>query len=159
MSRQSVNAFAQGEGRSLVITSVAVGRTIALDAETYANRPLVLTSAGFGYTFNLPRAYGTGDTYEFLSPQARTSGSVVINAVAAIPSNIIVGTIWQHSASTDTLVQFSSTVNDIITLNITTTGGATAGDYLKLLDAAPATWYVLYGFFTTSGNPATPFSG
>ena len=159
MSRQSSGVHPQGGDRSLVLTSVAGGVTVALQPEVHANRLLILSTATSAYTLNLPRAYGTGDTYEFLSPAARTSGSVIINAVAGVPSNLFVGTIWQHSASTDTLVQFSSTVNDIITLNITTTGGATAGDYLKLMDTAPNQWHVVFGFFTTSGNPATPFSG
>ena len=155
MSRQSSGVPMTGP-KAVVIPATG---TTALSQETHANRLLLLTNAGVAYTFNLPRATGSGDVYEFLSPQARTSGSVIINASAAVPSNIIVGTVWQHSASTDTLVQFSSTVNDIITLNITTTGGATAGDHLVLVDGAPDTWYVVDAMFTTSGNPATPFSG
>ena len=159
MSRQSVSAFPQDSGRVVVLTSVAGGSTYALAPETHANRLLVLSTVTSAYTLNLPRAYGTGDTYEFLSPAARTSGSVIINAVATGgTSNFFAGTIWQHSASTDTLVQFTSASDHIITLNITTTGGATAGDYLKIVDSAPATWHVVYGMFTTSGNPATPFS-
>ena len=159
MSRQSSGVHPQGGDRVLPLVSVAGGVTIALQPETHANRLLTLSTLGSAYTLNLPRAYGTGDEYEFLSTGARTSGSIVINASAALPSNFFVGTIWQHTASTDTLVQFSSTVNDIITLNNTTTGGAGVGDYLRLVDAAPDTWRVVWGFFTTSGNPATPFSG
>jgi len=56
-------------------------------------------------------------------------------------------------------VQFASTTNDIITLNQTTTGGLTAGDYLKIVDTAPDQWRVVFGLFNTSGNQATPFSG
>lgn len=155
MSRQSEGIHVQGNRGVLAL---AAGTT-NLTAEEHANRLLTLSTLDAPYTLNLPRAYGTGDVYEFLSTGARTSGSIIINAVGTAPSNKIVGTIWQHSASTDTLVQFSSTTNDIITLNITTTGGATVGDYLKLMDTAPAQWRVIWGFFTTSGNPATPFSG
>ena len=155
MSRQSQGIPVEGP-RSVV--ALAAGTT-ALSREVHANRLLTMSTLDAPYTLNLPRAEGSGDAYEFLSTGARTSGSIVINAVGTAPSNKFVGTIWQHSASTDTLVQFSSTVNDIITLNITTTGGATVGDYLKIMDTAPDQWRVIFGFFTTSGNPATPFSG
>ena len=155
MSRQSSSVHPQGGDR---VVALAAGTT-ALQQEVHANRLLTMSTLDAPYTLNLPRAFGTGDVYEFLSTGARTSGSIIINAVGTAPSNRFVGTIWQHSASTDTLVQFSSTVNDIITLNITTTGGATVGDYLKIMDTAPDQWRVIFGFFTTSGNPATPFSG
>ena len=155
MSRQSSSVHPQGGDRVLALDA----GTTALSSEVHANRLLTLSDLDDPYTLNLPRAFGTGDVYEFLSTGARTSGSIIINAVGTAPSNEFVGTIWQHSASTDTLVQFSSTTNDIITLNITTTGGATVGDYLKIMDTAPAQWRVIFGFFTTSGNPATPFSG
>lgn len=155
MSRQSEGIHVQG-GKAVVALTAG---TTALTAEEHANRLLTMSTLDAPYTLNLPRASGTGDVYEFLSTGARTSGSIIINAVGTAPSNKFVGTIWQHSASTDTLVQFSSTTNDIITLNITTTGGATVGDYLKIMDTAPNQWRVIFGFFTTSGNPATPFSG
>ena len=154
MSRQSSSVHPQGGDRVLALDA----GTTALSSEVHANRLLTLSDLDDPYTLNLPRAFGTGDVYEFLSTGARTSGSIIINAVGTAPSNRFVGTIWQRT-SASTLVQFSSTVNDIITLNITTTGGAGVGDYLKIQDTAPAQWRVIFGLFTTSGAQATPFSG
>jgi hypothetical protein len=118
---------------------------------------LTIDTAGSLYTLNLPRATGSGDVYEFLSTTTRTS-NVVINAVGTAPSNKFVGTIYQQG-SANLFTKFSSTTNDIITLNQTTTGGAAAGDYLKLVDTAPDQWRVVLGLFNTSGSQATPFSG
>jgi hypothetical protein len=47
--------------------------------------------------------------------------------------------------------------SDTITLNGTTTGGLSVGDYIELIDIATNKWLVL-GFTTTSSTEATPFS-
>ena len=154
----SRNSFGVGRAGPVDIVVIPDGTT-NLQPEVHANKLLLLSDADASYVINLPRAFGTGDVYDFLLGIAMTSGSVYISASAAVPSNIIVGTVWQHTASTATLVLFSSTVNDIISLNRTTTGAAGAGDTLTLVDAAPGVWRVVSSFLTTSGNPATPFSG
>ena len=153
MSRHSAGVLQQG---STVVT-LPTGTT-ALTPEEHANRLLQISTAAAAYTLNLPRAYGTGDTYEFLLTVAHTSGSIIINAPAGVPSNVFVGTIFNQT-SANILTRFSSTVNDIITLNNTTTGGVAAGDYIKLQDVAPNTWRVVRGLVTSSGAQATPFSG
>ena len=153
MSRQSQGVPMQGPGSVVAL----VAGTTALSSEVHANRLLTISTAGSLYTLNLPRATGSGDTYEFLSTVARTS-NLVINAVGTAPSNKFVGRIFQIT-SASTFTSFASTTNDIITLNQTTTGGFAAGDYLKIMDTAPDQWRVILGLFTTSGAQATPFSG
>ena len=153
MSRQSQGIVLNAPTGYLVLPT----GTTALSREVHANRLLVLSTSNALYTLNLPRAEGSGDTYEFLSTLAHSS-NIVINAVGTAPSNRFVGTIFQRT-SANTLVQFSSTTNDIITLNQTTTGGADVGDYLKIMDTAPDQWRIIFGLFTTSGAQATPFSG
>jgi len=138
------------------VVVLATGTT-ALTQEEHANRLLTINTAGSLYTLNLPRATGSGDVYEFLSTTTRTS-NIVINAVGTAPSNKFVGTIYQQSSG-NFMTKFSSTTNDIITINQTTTGGAAAGDYLKVQDTAPDQWRVVFGLFNTSGAFATPFSG
>ena len=153
MSRQSQGIPIHAPQR---VVALAAGTT-NLTSEEHANCLLTIDTAGSLYTLNLPRATGSGDVYEFLSTAARTS-NLVINAVGTAPSNKFVGTIWERT-SANTLVLFSSTTNDIITLNQTTTGGLTAGDYLKIADTAPDQWRIVFGLFNTSGSQATPFSG
>src|SRR3990167_9831064 len=78
------------------VVALAAGTT-NLTQEEHANRLLTISTAGSLYTLNLPRATGSGDTYEFLSTTARTS-NLVINAVGTAPSNKFVGRIFQQSS-------------------------------------------------------------
>lgn len=153
----SRNSFGVIRGGPLEVVSILDGTT-ALQPEVHANKLLLLSDADASYIINLPRALGTGDVYTFLLGIAMTSGSVIINASAVVPSNYFVGQLWAHT-SADTLVQFASTANDIITLNRTTTGAAEAGDSITVVDAAPNVWRVLDSLLTTSGAQATAFSG
>lgn len=132
--------------------------TITLNETQHANRLLVLAGAAVGNVLNLPKAKGTGNFYEFLTRAAQTSGSIVINATHDGTSNVFVGTITNHG-SANVVTKFSSTANDIITLNGTTQGGQAAGDYLKIRDIANGVWQIERGLFSTSGTQATPFSG
>ena len=154
MARTSSSVHPQGTDR---IVTLGTGTT-NLTPELHANRLLTLETAGSLYTLNLPRAYGTGDTYEFLSTAARTS-NVVINAVAGVPSNKFIGRIFLMSTSANVFTSFASTADDIITLNQTTSGGVLAGDYLLIVDAAPAVWRIVRSMLTVTGNQITPFSG
>ena len=153
MSRHSQGIPMEGPH---AVVALAAGTT-ALSSEVHANRLLTISTAGSLHTLNLPRATGSGDTYEFLTTVAMTS-NIVINAVGTAPSNKFVGTIFQQG-SANLFTMFSSTTNDIITLNQTTTGGKNVGDYLKIMDTAPDQWRIILGIFTTSGTQATPFSG
>jgi len=132
--------------------------THTLDPAKHANRLLTIAGGAVPTTINLPKTKGSGDVYRFLVLAAQTSGSIVINATHDGTSNKFVGTIFQHG-SANLFTKFSSTVNDIITLNGTTQGGVAAGDYLELIDVAVGTWQVVNALFTTSGAQATPFSG
>lgn len=131
--------------------------TTTLDPAQHAGRLLQISTAAAAYTINLPRASGSGDVYEFLLTVAHTSGSILINAPTAAPSNKFVGTLVQYTSNVQAVL-FSSTADDIITLNNTTTGGLKAGDSIKLQDVAAAVWRVS-GLVTASGAGSTPFSG
>jgi len=83
----SRNSFGVSSEASKSVVVLATGTT-ALQPEVHANRLLIVDTSNALYTLNLPRAYGTGDVYEILSTQARTS-NLVINAVATAPSNSV----------------------------------------------------------------------
>ena len=158
MSRQSIGLAREAQNIGDYVLTLATGTT-ALTPHQHANRLLQISTAASAYTLNLPYATGSGDVYEFLLTVAHTSGSIIINAThPAGASNTIVGSILQQSSG-NFITIFSSTANDIITLNNTTQGGVKAGDYLKLQDVAATTWRVVFAMFTTSGAQATPFSG
>lgn len=157
MSRESAGYANEPQTLDERVVTLPTG-TQTLDPAKHANRLLLLATADAAYTINLPKTKGSGDVYRFLSTVARTSGSVIINATHDGTSNKFVGTITNHG-SANVVTKFSSTVNDTITLNNTTQGGAAAGDYLEFVDAAVGTWYIVRGLFSTSGTQATPFSG
>ena len=69
--------------------------------------------------------------------------SVVTSASSAAASEVIN---WKTASDSDTM-----------TFNATTTGGVQIGDWVELTDVASNTWMV-YGYTTTSGSEATPFS-
>jgi len=157
MSRQSIGIANEAPTLPDRVVTLPTG-TQTLDPATHANRLLLLSTADAPYTINLPKTKGSGDVYEFLSTVARTSGSVIINATHDGTSNVFVGTVKNHTSAA-TVATFSSTANDIITLNITTTGGQRAGDRLKIVDAAVGTWRIVDFDVYSSGAQATPFSG
>ena len=159
MSRQSIglaNDITTLEDR---VVTLGTGTT-QLDPARHANRLLQISTAAAAYTVNLPYAKGSGDIYEFLLTVAHTSGSIIINARhPGTSSNKFVGNVFSQQASGNILVRYASTVNDIITLNNTTSGGVAAGDYIKIQDVADTTWRVVLGIITSSGVQVTPFSG
>lgn len=108
-------------------------------------------------TITLPAATGSGVDFEFFVSVVNTSNYVikVADATDVMDGQIItastgdspdLGQPWVTGATSDT-----------ITLNGTTTGGASIGDYIRLVDIAANQWAVL-GFTTSSGTEATPFS-
>ena len=132
--------------------------TQTLDPAKHANRILTIAGGAVPTTINLPKTKGSGDVYKFLLLAAQTSGSIVINATHDGTSNKFVGTVFQQG-SANLMTKFSSTANDIFTLNGTTQGAVAAGDYLEIIDSAVGTWRIVVGLLTTSGAQATPFSG
>ena len=157
MSRLSANLA--NEAATLAERAVVIGSgTTNLDPSLHANRLLLITNGSNAITINLPEAVGSGDVYKFLVTVARTSTSIIINAKSTNGSNVFVGMITQHG-SANVVTKFASTTNDIITLNNTTQGAQSAGDYLEIVDGAVDTWYVVRALFSVSGNAATPFSG
>ena len=157
MSRQSIGLANEAPTLPDRVVTLPTG-TQTLDPAVHANRLLLISTADAPYTINLPKTKGSGDVYEFLSTVARTSGSVVINATHDGTSNVFVGRVLNHG-SANVIVSFGSTTNDIFTLDNTTTGGAVAGDRLKIVDVAVGTWRVVEGQMYSSGEHATPFSG
>src|SRR5574341_335546 len=157
MSRESVGYANEPQTLADRVVTLPTG-TQTLDPAQHANRLLLISTAAAAYTINLPESVGSGDVYKFLVTVAHTSGSIVINARSTNGSNVFVGTITNHG-SANVVTKFSSTTNDVITLNNTTQGGQAAGDYLEIVDSAVDTWSIISGLFSTSGTQATPFSG
>lgn len=147
------------------VVTLATASNTTITPELHAGKLVLLSSISNNIVLNLPVARGTGDVYSFLNTVTRTSGTIIINAsTTSTPSNFFVGSIQVQSVSNLTTSNitlcYNSTTSDVITLNITTTGGGVGGDYLSIIDGAPARWYILSGVFVATANAtATPFSG
>lgn len=141
------------------VVTLSTGTT-TLEPAVHSNRLLLVPAGAAAITINLPRATGSGDFYEFLTTAAQTSGSILINATHWDVSNVIVGSVKSYDTSNAVVNVYASTANDIITLDGTNKGGQSAGDYIKMVDAANGTWRIVEAHVTNGGDtPATPFSG
>ena len=143
---------------------VSITATDAITAAEHAGRTLVLNAAdadSTAVTLTLPAATGTGNVYHFIigivsvmtaAYKIQVTGDdtidgwiVAANDVANHASNNSIN-IWKTAATSDT-----------ITLDGTTTGGVSIGDWLCLTDIKAAQW-ALSGQLEQSGTEATPFS-
>lgn len=129
----------------------------ALTLAAHEGRVVLLGEVGGDalLTVTLPAATGSGARYEFLVSVVNTSSYVIKVADA---SDVMAGSIVSLADSGDTVVGFEAlAASDTITLNGTTTGGASIGDTFTLVDIAADQWAVK-GSTTSTGAEATPFS-
>ncbi len=142
---------------------VAGGATIAVTVAAHNGKTIKLDTAA-GTIATLPAATGSGARFKFLVTTLATSNSHVIQV--ANNADFIVGLIsGARVDSTNALLAFAAansgtvaTNSDTITLNRTTTGSVTLGEYVEMQDVAANTWQVT-GFLSATGAAfATPFS-
>ena len=138
--------------RRLVTLTVAT----TLTAPLHAGRTILLSLLA-GFTVTLPAATGNGDRYHFKVGIVLTSGNYIVQVASS--SDTIAGPVSMVDTDTnDNMEGFAASgTSDTVTLNVTTTGGLTIGDWFELVDVAANLWHVS-GQLTGSGDLATPFS-
>ncbi len=138
--------------RRLVTLTVAT----TLTAPLHAGRTILLSLLA-GFTVTLPAATGNGDRYHFKVGIVLTSGNYIVQVASS--SDTMAGPISMVDTDTnDNMEGFAASgTSDTVTLNVTTTGGLTIGDWFELVDVAANLWHVS-GQLTGSGDLATPFS-
>lgn len=127
-----------------------------LTEATHEGKTLLLGEVGGNAALaaTLPAATGGGAKYRFVVSVVNTSGYTI----KVVGDDIMAGSILMNQDTADTLVGFNTAADsDTITLNGTTTGGVSIGDYVELQDVLANTWAVT-GIVTGSGTEATPFS-
>ena len=131
-------------GTATTLTSASFGKIIKLDTAT-------------GSTATLPDATGSGGEYIFEVSVLATSNSHIIKVPDA--NNTMQGVLLSVDDTSDNCVGFiaAAGTSDTITLNRTTTGSVSKGEYIKVRDFAADVWQVS-GMITNTGTPATPFS-
>jgi hypothetical protein len=131
---------------------VAAGSTLLLSKAIHDGKTILLDTLT-GSVVTLPAALGTGCKIRVVERVAATSNShkmQVANTTDVMAGNVIV--------SGTTTVSFPTVAaSDTITLNRTTTGGATNGGWFEFEDIAAGLWAVR-GNANGSGAVATPFS-
>lgn len=135
--------------------------TDAVTSDEHAGRTLLLGDVGGDtlVTLTLPAATGSGDIYKFIVSVVNTSNYVikVANATDTIDGQVIVQNDTTEGGTASVIGWKADGTDDTITLNGTTTGGASIGDYVELIDIA-ANQYTISGMLQASGTEATPFS-
>lgn len=138
------------------VVSIAVDT--AITELLHDSKILKMGGAGVARTFTLPAATGSGGKYLFVVGAVNTSNYLIKSVAGA---DTMDGQIMTRSSS-DTAVEAvqswqPAATDDTITLNATTTGGVSIGDWVELIDIATNQWMVR-GMTTSSGTEATPFS-
>jgi len=137
--------------------------TAAMVNPANSNNLNLMGAAGAALTFTLPQADGTGDIYRFEVFVVNTSNYII--KVAAIDattghaaSATMDGSIQTNADADDTVDGWeTAATSDTVTLNATTTGGVSIGDWVEFTDVGLNQWTVR-GTTTSSGTEATPFS-
>lgn len=136
------------------IVTLAVSTSITEAA--HEGKTIVMTGAGAARTFTLPAATGGGAKYRFVVGEVNTSGYLIKSVVGTdLMKGVILGD--DGGAVTTALVWAAGATDDTITLNGTTTGGVSIGDWVELEDITATAWSVR-GMVQQSGTEATPFS-
>ncbi|MBR1230213.1 hypothetical protein JQ600_35550 [Bradyrhizobium sp. AUGA SZCCT0176] len=137
---------------------VVITETGAITEALHEGKTCLLREAGGNalVTLTLPAATGGGGRYRFVVDEVNTS-SYVIKSVAG--ADIMTGCIIGNDGGgvTTTLRWQAAATDDTFTLNGTTMGGVTRGDWVEFEDIAADRWAVR-GVVSQSGNEATPFS-
>lgn len=130
--------------------------TIANDKQT------VKLDTATGSVVTLPAATGSGMKVRFLVTVLATSNSHKVQVANA--SDFMIGTIAGVSDDPATVKGWIaansgtvSTNSDTITLNRSTSGSVSLGEYVEIEDVAANTWAVS-GMITQTGTEITPFS-
>lgn len=109
-----------------------------------------------GFIFTLPAATGTGDTFRFFVGIVPTSGNHVVKVANA--TDILQGSAYVVSDNSAAVLGYNTaSTDDTVTLNGTTTGGLTRGDFVEITDLKSGVFSVR-AMSSASGTEATPFS-
>ena len=143
MRLQKLTGILQACGSALLGAASHFGKTILLDTLT-------------GSVYTLPPATGSGGKILVFEKLAATSNSHIVKVANA--SDVMAGQIALTIAAGGAVSGFATVAaSDTVTLNRTTTGGASNGGWLEFEDVAPNLWSV-HGIVNASAAPATPFS-
>lgn len=139
--------------------NIAGGAALTLTAAAHSSLhgSLINLDTAAGTTITLPAATGSGNLYKFYVSVLATSNSHIIKVANA--SDTMKG--FAVIADTDTAgaasMFMTASTSDTITLNRSTTGSVTIGEYIEIEDIATNV-FLVRAFLSGTGTVATPFS-
>lgn len=152
----TAGAWRKRQAGNVSTGEVAGGSALTLTAALHAGKTIKLDTAA-GTTITLPAATGTGNIYAFRVSVLATSNSHIVKV--ANSSDTMQG--FAVMSDTDTgsagSVFMAGSTADTITLNRTTTGSVSLGEYIEITDVATNLFHVK-AFLSGTGTVATPFS-
>jgi hypothetical protein len=131
-------------GSSKTLTGLDSGKTVLLDTAT-------------GSTVILPASSGSGRKFKFIVTTLATTNSHVVKVANSTDTmqGIIV---FADTDGTAAVNAFAATATqDTITLNRSTSGSVSLGEWFEVEDYTSGKWHVR-GSLSNTGAPATPFS-
>src|SRR5262245_16584617 len=120
---------------------VPAGSTLQLSSAIHGGKT-VLFDTLTGSVVTLPPARGSGMNFRFLISVVATSNSHIVKVQNAV--DIVIGQMVGIGAAASDLVGYAAngTTDDTITLNRSTTGGTSKGEYIEVDDIAVGIWAV-----------------
>lgn len=145
-----INRVADVSGRL-----VPAGATLAVTEALHDGKTILLDTLA-GSVCTLPPATGSGAKFKFVVSVLATSASHKIQVTTDDTMKGTVLVVDTDTAGTVTGFATAST-SDTITLNRSTNGSVTVGEWIECEDIAADVWAVS-GVISNTGNGATPFS-
>jgi hypothetical protein len=140
--------------------TVNAGATLTLTAAAHGGLPqggIINLNNAAGSIVTLPAATGSGNIYRFRVSVLATSNSHIVKVANA--SDVMQG--FAVIADTDTAgaasMFMTAATSDTITLNRSTTGSVSVGEYIEVEDVATNT-FLVRAYISGNGVVATPFS-
>jgi hypothetical protein len=138
-------------------SEVAAGATLSLTAATHGGKVIAWDTAA-GSIVTLPASSGSGVRFRFYVKTLATSNSHIVKVANA--TDVFVGLILGSRVdSGNAVLGFAAgATDDTITLNRTTTGSVSKGEWVEVEDVATGFWQVKGILSATGAAFATPFS-
>lgn len=132
---------------------IAAGSTLTLTQAKHRGKTIMLDTLT-GSVVTLPAATGSGAVYEFIVKVVNTSNT---HEISCASGDKMQGLIFTEDSATVTGYVATAGTSVNVSLNGTTTGGLTIGNWVTVQDVA-TNRYQVTGMTSSSGTAATPFS-
>lgn len=145
------------KNRLELLPTIPVGATLTLKADEAHGRVYDLDTAA-GSILILPPALGIGTVIAARVKTLATSNSHVVkvgNSTDVMRGGVVIADTDTSGAASSF---FAGATDDTITLNRSTTGSVSLGEFLEFVDVAAGVWQVRSALISGTGTVATPFS-